>query len=114
MDFHDDQPCMFENTNGSMQAALDAQAEAERANEKLQQYMLYFTDQRKPLGQRFLGACIVEAHGIITAVDRAYDLGINPGDCEVIGRPAPAHDPSFRDRLIVSDEEMAALGFKRR
>jgi len=27
----------------------------------------------------FLGGCIVEAHGIITAIKRAHQLGIDPG-----------------------------------
>ena len=111
MDSHES--CMFENTNGEMQAALDAEAEHEKQTGQLQPWFLYFSDPDQPPGWRFKGACIVLAHGLITAIDKSWDLGINPG-CAVGGKPAPAHDISFRDRLITSDEEMAKLGWRRR
>jgi hypothetical protein len=85
----------------------------ERRTGALEPYFLYFTDPEKPAGQRFLGACIVEANGFITAVQQAHQLGINPGGA-VLSYDTPPHDPSMRDRLITSDEEMAALGYRRR
>jgi hypothetical protein len=88
-------------------------ADQERRSGTLEPYFLYFTDPEKPAGQRFLGACIVEAHGLITAVQRAHQLGINPGGA-VIPYDTPPHDLDMRDRLITSEEEMAALGYNRR
>jgi len=85
----------------------------ERKTGVLEPWFLYFTDPDAPAGQRFLGACIVEARGLITAVDRAHKLGINPGG-QVLAYDTPEHDPSLRNRLITDDTEMATLGYKRK
>jgi hypothetical protein len=76
-------------------------------------WFLYFTDPDQPKGKRFLGACIVEGKGMISAVQRAHRLGINPGG-QVLAYDTPAHEPSFRDRLITDDAEMATLGYARK
>jgi hypothetical protein len=76
-------------------------------------WFLYFTDQEKPAGQRFLGACIVEARGMVTAIRKAHQLGINPGGA-VIAYDTPKHELSDRNRLITSDADMARLGYTRK
>ena len=94
-------------------ARMKQMIEHERRTGTLEPRLLYFTDPDAPAGQRFLGACIVMAPGFITAIQRAHQLGINPGGA-VLHYDAPDHDPAIRDRLITSDEEMAALGYRRR
>ncbi len=94
-------------------ARMKQMIEHERRTGTLEPRLLYFTDPDAPAGQRFLGACIVMAPGFITAIQRAHQLGINPGGA-VLHYDAPDHDPAIRDRLITRDEEMAALGYRRR
>jgi hypothetical protein len=92
---------------------IEMKIDAEELTGTLEPVFLYFMDPEKPVGQKFLGACIVVAHGFITAIDRAHQLGINPGGA-VLHFDTPPHDESMRDRLITSDEDMAALGYRRR
>ena len=94
-------------------ARMNAKIAEEQADGKVEPWFLYFTDLEKPTGQRFLGACIVDAPGFVSAIDRAHELGINPGGA-VVAYDTPKHDPSLRDRLITSDSEMAELGYMRR
>jgi hypothetical protein len=47
---------------------------AEEATQPEQLYYLSFADPGE-----FLGGCVVMARGIATAIDRTYELGINPG-----------------------------------
>jgi hypothetical protein len=94
-------------------ARMNAKVAEERASGKVEPWFLYFTDPEKPAGQRFLGACIIEAPGFVSAIDRAHQLGINPGGA-VVAYDTPKHDVSFRNRLITSDAEMAQLGYMRR
>jgi hypothetical protein len=56
----------------------------------------------------FLGAVIVRSHGFLTAVQRATDLGINPGG-EVMCQPIPRRDlcrvpADLRNRLLTEAE----------
>lgn len=92
---------------------MNAKVAEEQASGKVEPWFLYFTDPEMPAGQRFLGACIVEAPGFLSAIDRAHQLGINPGGA-VVAYDTPTHDVSFRNRLITSDAEMAQLGYRRR
>jgi hypothetical protein len=94
-------------------ARIKQMIEHERGTGTLAPLLLYFQDPDAPAGRRFLGACIVEAYGVVTAVQKAHRLGVNPGGAVVV-YDAPAHDVSVRDRLITSDEEMAQLGFTRK
>ena len=94
-------------------ARIKQMIEHECGTGTLEPLLLYFQGPDAPAGGRFLGACIVEAYGVITAVQKAHRLGINPGGAVVV-YDAPAHDPCVRDRLITSDEEMAQLGFRRK
>jgi hypothetical protein len=107
VDFHEAQQ------DGRRVARMDAKMAEEQASGKVEPWFLYFTDPKKPAGQRFLGACIVEAPGFVSAIDRAHQLGINPGGA-VVAYDTPKHDLSFRNRLITSDAEMTQLGYMRR
>jgi hypothetical protein len=42
-------------------------------------FWLSFCDVTKPKGSQFLGACIVSANDIESAVQKSWILGINPG-----------------------------------
>lgn len=70
---------------------------------------LSFADPTRPTGRQFLGAAIVRADRIITAVRRAHALGINPGG-EVMSMwidPAMARSLSFKlpiERLLSPEE----------
>lgn len=58
----------------------------------------------------FRGAVIVEAHGVTTAVDVAWVLGINPGG-EVLAIPCPFPVfPELQNRLLGKDELAVAFG----
>lgn len=71
-------------------------------------YWLSFADMTRPHGQRFLGACVVDADDMLTAVRQAWALGCNPGG-EALGHPLPATvepfiDARWRRRLLTRDE----------
>jgi hypothetical protein len=99
--------------NNALAKRMKRLIDHERRTGTLEPRLLYFTDPDAPAGQRFLGACIVEAPGFISAIDKAHRLGINPGGA-VVAYDTPKHDLSFRNRLITSDAEMAQLGYVRR
>jgi len=105
--------CVACGGDGFDRVSVEMKMETEELTNKLDWQFLYFSDPAKPAGQKFLGAVIVEAHGFLTAIRRAHQLGINPGGA-VYHFDAPAHDPSMRNRLIIDDETMEKLGYKRR
>ena len=86
----------------------------ERARGDIQPELLYFTDNTKPAGKRFLGACVVMAFGFISAVTKAHALGNNPGGAVLWLDSPKGLDKRLFDRLITDDAEMEQLGFKRR
>lgn len=56
-----------------------------------------------------LGVCLVEARGLLTAVMRTHQIGINPGG-QVMGFEIPEDSEEHalpRDRLLKADELMA-------
>lgn len=55
-------------------------------------WWLSFCDERRPKGEQFLGACMVRAWGIGTAVAEANRYKINPGG-EVQGLSIPVDVP---------------------
>ena len=66
---------------------------------------------------QFLGAAIVWAHGILTAVERASRLGINPGG-EVLCYAIPRQylrrvPPDLRNRLLSEAEVRKRLAGKK-
>jgi hypothetical protein len=84
---------------GSRRAAIIAEERRHAAR----WHYLSFADRTA-----FLGGVIVRAYGFLTAVQRATDLGINPGG-EVMCQPIPRKDlwrvpASLRNRLLSEDE----------
>ena len=65
-------------------------------------WWLSFADPDLPAGTQFLGVCIVEADGPVSAVAQASLLGINPGGEVGIAGPAPLDvwGPEYRNRLL--------------
>jgi len=68
-------------------------------------------------GQGFLGAAIVWAHGVLTAVKRAADLGLNPGG-EVVCCAIPPGNvrrvpPHLLHRLLTEAEVRVRLAGRR-
>jgi hypothetical protein len=66
--------------------------------------------------EAFLGAAIVRAHGIVTAVERARKLAIYPGG-EVMGAPIKSKELSrvpkeLRNRLLTETEVRSKLEVK--
>jgi len=65
----------------------------------------------------FLGGVIVRSYGFLTAIQRATDLGINPGG-EVMSTPIPRKDlwrvpTDLRNRLLSEDEVQDRLEGRR-
>lgn len=72
-------------------------------------WWLSFADPDRPVGQRFLGVCVVEAEDISTAADRAWEMNCNPGG-EVRGDPLPekfAEVIEDHQRNVLLDAEAA-------
>lgn len=69
--------------------------------------------ERTPGGRSFLGACWVEAAGPIDAVDKTFDLKINPGGDVALWGPFPVAHASVAwraawcDRLLTFPETEA-------
>jgi len=62
--------------------------------------------------KEFRGVVVVEAHGIVSAVMRTHELGINPGG-EALGMALPPGEepaPEFRDKLLSKLELKRAFG----
>lgn len=53
-------------------------------------WWLSFVDDNLPQGGQFIGACIVRAHGMVSAVREAHEQSCNPGG-QVQGTPFPDH-----------------------
>ena len=64
-------------------------------------YWLSFSDTDRPKGQQFLGACVVRARGIATAVREAHVQGCNPGgQVKVVGPAEFEVKPGWANRLL--------------
>lgn len=71
------------------EARRDALLAAEAANPQHGLWWLSFVDNDRPEGDRFIGACIVEADGPVSAVREAHARGCNPGGEVSIMGPMP-------------------------
>jgi hypothetical protein len=76
-----------------------------------QLFWLSFVHIDRAIGDRCVGACVVEADDFVGAIEEAWRLGINPGG-EVAGLPIPADKyskfpESMRTRLLTRDEAKA-------
>ena len=79
----------------------------EESSEPLAWWWLSFADGERPKGQQFLGACLVQAQGLLGATLAARLLGLNPGG-EVKGvGPIPTDTefpPGWTNRLLNREE----------
>ncbi len=66
-------------------------------------YYLSFADE-----EGFLGGVFVEAHGIITAVEKATEMGLNPGGEVACWGPVPPPIDSSMNRLLSKEEVEAS------
>jgi len=67
-------------------------------------YYLSFADSDRPSGERFLGALILEASGVVDAARRAHAIGENPGG-EVLSWEITDLPPEeYRARLLSKDD----------
>jgi len=77
-------------------------------------WWLSFADERRPEGQQFLGACMVQAWGMGTAVAEAHRRKLNPGG-EVIGLAipdgAPEPLPEWTNRLLTRASARPTTGW---
>lgn len=93
-----------------MHKTLKREAEL-RAKELTQPAQLWYLSSAKPKAEGgFQGVVIVPAHGLVTALDRVNELGINPGG-SVMGIPLDVpvrHD--FTDRLLNFAELESVFG----
>ncbi len=77
-------------------------------------WWLSFCDNTRPVGDRFVGLALVEAHSMVEATKAAWARGCNPGG-EVFGYEVPAKfgppPTGYQHRLLTrSDaEEMQAI-----
>jgi hypothetical protein len=71
-------------------------------------WYLSFAEPKPPFGRGFLGGAVVEGRGVVSAVLRAHELGINPGG-EVRGIPVPeGKEKVLPCERLLSREEVEA------
>lgn len=71
-------------------------------------FWLSFADPNKPKGQQFLGGTLIEVPigghpGVIAAVQRAWDLGINPGGEVASFELAPGGELGLPPKRVAAD-----------
>lgn len=80
-------------------------ADQERNNLPLTWWWLSFVDPDRPEGEKFLGACVVQAHGPVTAGIESHAQKCNPGG-QVASLPFPEHvDASSWANTLLSHAE---------
>ena len=75
-------------------------------------FWLSFADADKPLGEQFLGGCLVDdVVNLTDAIDASHRLGINPGgevlSCEIDVTKIPA---DFPRNVLLSKADLDKLG----
>ena len=87
-----------------------AEAEFVASGAEVPYFWLSFVDEDAVPGTAFLGACFVQAATGVGAVDRAHELGINPGGQVAMAGPVRAEDMSaayrekWCERLLDKEE----------
>jgi len=93
-------------------SGLTARLMAQEGRQALGWFYLSFANER-----RFLGAVIVWAHGILTAIESAAAMGIDPGGevlCYAIARQQIGRVPAdLRNRLLTEAEVRRRLSGRR-
>lgn len=69
-------------------------------------WWLSFCDADRPVGQQFLGACLVQARGVILAAQEAHMRGCNPGgEVRILEASADFQPkPGWANRLLSRKE----------
>ena len=75
-----------------------------------QLWWLSFADEDLPIGEQFLGACIVPGTSIIDACQCAHTSGVNPGG-DVCGLPIPHHSQVEPKEIGVLMDRAACKAF---
>ena len=72
-------------------------------------WWMSFRDPNKPKGRQFLGVAIVEAPGFMHAVQKTWELNINPGG-EIVAEQVEGVSVEYHNRLLSrADLEAAGL-----
>lgn len=81
------------------------QVKQEMSTNPLTWWWLSFASPDRPKGDQFLGACIVQAYGVVTASLQAHANKCNPGG-QIQATPFPPRvDPDvWANRLLTRDE----------
>lgn len=85
-------------------------------------WFLSFCDEEKPEGEKFVGACVVEADSVEDATRVAWREGCNPG-VDMLAIEIPPEDARFvppellnklmtAAELVAFDEAFGGLGFE--
>lgn len=72
-------------------------------------FWLSFVDEEKPAGQRFQGVVMTKAKDFMSAVQKAWKLGVNPGG-QVAGGEFPAGEKGPLD-VLLSEAQLREAGY---
>lgn len=73
-------------------------------------FYMSFVDHSRPEGERWLGACLVQAESVGDATHKAWEAGCNPGGEILFVEPEREPDIKWFYRLLTKDDllEMGA------
>ena len=88
-------------------------------NRKMRTYYLSFVDKDRPVGQRFLGGCVVDVDRpaknghdkwAVAAVQKSWELECNPGgEVMILNVTGSPHNHHFPRGILLSRAEMEAI-----
>jgi hypothetical protein len=86
-----------------------ARALADEVGKPERWFWLSFVDDEKPVGSKFIGACMVKARGMATAIREAHRQGCNPGgEVSVTEVPEDRYPkPPWVNRLLTKAEALS-------
>lgn len=88
------------------QERVFSQVQAEQQSNPLTWWWLSFVDPDRPEGDKFVGACIVQGWGVVSASMEAHARKCNPGG-QVKGVPFPEHvDASEWAHTVLNREQV--------
>lgn len=78
--------------------------EQEKAENVMKCFFMSFVNPDKPEGQRALGVCIVDALGVSHAMQKTWDLGINPsGEIKSYEVPISEFKQEHKNRFLTHE-----------
>ncbi len=75
----------------------------EESSLESRQLWLSFCDTDKPKGDQFLGVIVIESCGLATAIQKLWEMGINPGG-QVLCYETSGVLPDHMGRLLSKDQ----------